>query len=176
MADQGRLNAFTPTHSPTDRSHWLTKVDLHDTEGLADKMQMETFLLPGAPSTSRIIEVVLEEDDALDELELDPALNVLFGDDEEVQGSYAEDEDATEEESTSLGASSTQSTSSSRGWGLNNGRYNVTMDRDSLPLGDLRVQAVRLWPSELAEGLWPEDFSLSDHGLVECVFLLDSDD
>jgi len=42
---------------------------------------------------------------------------------------------------------------------------------DARPLGNLRVKSVRIWPEELEMGVWPKDYSLSDHGLIECIFV-----
>lgn len=39
-----------------------------------------------------------------------------------------------------------------------------------VPLGDLSVTSVTLYPRELEEGIWPADYTLSDHGMVEVVF------
>jgi len=39
-----------------------------------------------------------------------------------------------------------------------------------VPLGDLSVVSVRIIPEEMEGGVWPADYSLSDHGLIECVF------
>ena len=39
-----------------------------------------------------------------------------------------------------------------------------------VPLGDLSVVSVRIIPKEMEGGVWPADYSLSDHGLIECVF------
>jgi endonuclease/exonuclease/phosphatase family metal-dependent hydrolase len=39
-----------------------------------------------------------------------------------------------------------------------------------VPLGDLSVVSVRIIPKEMENGVWPADYSLSDHGLIECVF------
>jgi hypothetical protein len=39
-----------------------------------------------------------------------------------------------------------------------------------VPLGDLSVVSVRIIPKEMEHGVWPADYSLSDHGLIECVF------
>lgn len=36
------------------------------------------------------------------------------------------------------------------------------------PMGDLSVKAFRLLPADLEQGHWPGDYSLSDHGMVEC--------
>jgi endonuclease/exonuclease/phosphatase family metal-dependent hydrolase len=38
------------------------------------------------------------------------------------------------------------------------------------PMGDLKVRSVSLYPKELEEGIWPSDYDLSDHGLVEVIF------
>lgn len=38
------------------------------------------------------------------------------------------------------------------------------------PMGDLSVQKAEIWPKELEEGIWPEEFTLSDHGMVKISF------
>lgn len=40
-----------------------------------------------------------------------------------------------------------------------------------IPLGDIRVERVKLWPEKLLEGNWPMDYELSDHGIVECTMV-----
>jgi hypothetical protein len=39
-----------------------------------------------------------------------------------------------------------------------------------VPLGDLSVTSVTLYPRELEQGIWPANYTLSDHGMVEVVF------
>jgi hypothetical protein len=41
---------------------------------------------------------------------------------------------------------------------------------NSRPMGDLRVKSARLIPDELEMGVWPDSYTLSDHGMVEVVF------
>lgn len=57
---------------------------------------------------------------------------------------------------------------------------NVTeFSLSSQPLGDLNVKSLRIFPQELEEGIWPDGYTLSDHGMVEVVFeaqVLPSDD
>ena len=40
-------------------------------------------------------------------------------------------------------------------------------------LGDLEVDSVRLYPRECEDGVWPSDYQLSDHSIVEVVFKAD---
>lgn len=42
--------------------------------------------------------------------------------------------------------------------------------QSSRPLGDLQVKEVSIFPPELERGEWPEDYSLSDHGIVQVTF------
>jgi len=37
-------------------------------------------------------------------------------------------------------------------------------------LGDLQVKRMSIYPKELEAGVWPDSYTLSDHGLVEVVF------
>lgn len=39
------------------------------------------------------------------------------------------------------------------------------------PLGDLRVESLKIIPEIMETGIWPEDYNLSDHGMIECVFI-----
>jgi mRNA deadenylase 3'-5' endonuclease subunit Ccr4 len=41
---------------------------------------------------------------------------------------------------------------------------------DSVPLGDLRVVGHAVTPDELSSGVWPQGYSISDHGMVEVTF------
>jgi hypothetical protein len=43
---------------------------------------------------------------------------------------------------------------------------------DARPMGELSVKAASLWPRSLEQGSWPspEDYSLSDHGMVIVTF------
>ena len=43
--------------------------------------------------------------------------------------------------------------------------FELGLDR-ALPMGDMRVAGARLVPKELQTGVWPDNWSLSDHGLV----------
>ena len=45
------------------------------------------------------------------------------------------------------------------------------IELNSAPLGDLLLKSVQLFPKELEEGVWPDKYSLSDHGIVECIFI-----
>ena len=38
------------------------------------------------------------------------------------------------------------------------------------PLGDLTVENLSIVPKALEHGEWPADYTISDHGMVECVF------
>lgn len=42
---------------------------------------------------------------------------------------------------------------------------------DSRPLGDMRVKHMAVTPQALSTGEWPEDYLLSDHGMVEATFV-----
>lgn len=47
----------------------------------------------------------------------------------------------------------------------------LILDTESFrPLGDLFVEDFRIFPQELEHGVWPDDYNLSDHGLVEVIF------
>lgn len=37
--------------------------------------------------------------------------------------------------------------------------------------GDLIVQEVSIKPLALQQGIWPEDYTISDHGMLECIFM-----
>lgn len=41
-----------------------------------------------------------------------------------------------------------------------------------VPLGDLKVKHAGVWPPLMEQGFWPskEEYNLSDHGLVHCLF------
>ncbi|KAJ1429451.1 hypothetical protein B484DRAFT_396351 [Ochromonadaceae sp. CCMP2298] len=41
---------------------------------------------------------------------------------------------------------------------------------DAVPMGDLRVRAARVVPGAMERGVWPSDYALSDHGIIETVF------
>lgn len=41
---------------------------------------------------------------------------------------------------------------------------------EAVSMGDVRVCDVQLYPEALLEGVWPEDYTLSDHGMVLCTF------
>lgn len=41
------------------------------------------------------------------------------------------------------------------------------------PAGDFSVQSVNLFPQDLETGVWPDNYSLSDHGILETVFDVD---
>jgi len=47
----------------------------------------------------------------------------------------------------------------------------AVLTAESTPLGDLRVSSVRLYPEELRQGVWPESYDLSDHGLLVAEFI-----
>jgi hypothetical protein len=38
------------------------------------------------------------------------------------------------------------------------------------PMGDLTVKSAKLIPEDLEKGIWPDNYTLSDHGMVEVVF------
>lgn len=38
------------------------------------------------------------------------------------------------------------------------------------PLGNLKVKNVSLYPKELEMGIWPANYDLSDHGIVQVTF------
>jgi hypothetical protein len=41
------------------------------------------------------------------------------------------------------------------------------------PAGDFILQSVNIFPKDLESGIWPEDYELSDHGILETVFEID---
>jgi hypothetical protein len=41
----------------------------------------------------------------------------------------------------------------------------------SRPLGDLVLKSMHIFPSQLEDGIWPIDYTLSDHGIIEAVFI-----
>jgi len=48
----------------------------------------------------------------------------------------------------------------------------VSLDlSNARPMGDLRVLSAHLFPRALEEGVWPEDYELSDHGIVSVEFV-----
>jgi hypothetical protein len=50
-------------------------------------------------------------------------------------------------------------------------QYKVNLkEQVAIPLGDLTVKSVEIFPKCLEDGHWPHNFTLSDHGMVECVF------
>jgi hypothetical protein len=46
----------------------------------------------------------------------------------------------------------------------------MTITLDTRQMGDLTILSARLLPEQLEHGVWPEDYTLSDHGLLEVVF------
>ena len=40
----------------------------------------------------------------------------------------------------------------------------------SKPMGDFEVLKVTLFPKILENGIWPNNYTLSDHGIVEVLF------
>ena len=43
-------------------------------------------------------------------------------------------------------------------------------DKISKPMGDLEVLNTSIYPKVLENGIWPNDYQLSDHGIVEVLF------
>ena len=41
---------------------------------------------------------------------------------------------------------------------------------DVHPLGDIEVDEFTIYPPELAVGVWPSSFNLSDHGIISTIF------
>eukprot|EP00981_Chlorochromonas_danica_P002423 scaffold471_cov318-Ochromonas_danica.AAC.14 len=52
------------------------------------------------------------------------------------------------------------------------GSYEKLSWLDDEPMADLTVRKVELYPSCLADGIWPSDYDLSDHGMVTVSFAL----
>ena len=52
----------------------------------------------------------------------------------------------------------------------NGGSGDGQVTRLSTPMGDLEVSSVSIWPPELEQGIWPDTYTLSDHGLVSTRF------
>mmetsp|Transcript_9316 Transcript_9316/g.15438 ORF Transcript_9316/g.15438 Transcript_9316/m.15438 type:complete len:882 (-) Transcript_9316:1988-4633(-) len=50
------------------------------------------------------------------------------------------------------------------------GMKTLATREDAVSMGDLEVVAARIIPEEMERGIWPENYTLSDHGAVECVF------
>lgn len=42
---------------------------------------------------------------------------------------------------------------------------------DAVNMGDIQVQQVQLFPEELEQGVWPANYTISDHGIVLCRFI-----
>ena len=78
--------------------------------------------------------------------------------------SYAEGE--SEVEIVEAGLSRETNTTA----GNTSSRSQLILSDDNRPLGELRVTSAELWPKELETGTWPDDYSLSDHGMVVCTF------
>lgn len=53
---------------------------------------------------------------------------------------------------------------------LTTAQSRIQMLPDSTPLGDMRVKSMAVTPETLSTGLWPQGYSISDHGMVEAVF------
>lgn len=149
------------------RSKWLTKADpsqLSEAASLGRRATATAVLDAGNAGKSKVIEILIDDDSDGDEVEVaeaveveDPSLALFM-------------EEGGEEWARELSAAEAAITSDGERRRAVGGSYDVRKDVESQPLGDLRVRAAALWPAELEQGLWPADYSASDHGLVECIF------
>ena len=54
---------------------------------------------------------------------------------------------------------------------LSSAQSRIQMLPDSTPLGDMRVKSLAVTPETLSTGVWPSDYTISDHAMVEAVFV-----